>query len=150
MKSVLMVCMGNICRSPVAEGIARLRAREWGLDLTVDSAGTHGYHVGAAPDPRSVAVAKRRGIDLSGLRARRLTAADGENFDLILVMDDRNHRDALAILPPHTHHKVHLILKWTPHCGYTHVPDPYYGTVDDFELMIDLLWPAVSAALTTL
>ena len=99
---VLFVCLGNICRSPTAEGVLRALVQRAGLQrrITVDSAGTHGFHVGVAPDKRSQQHAARRGYDLSRLRARQLTARDFERFDLVLVMDEANEQAALALCPP--------------------------------------------------
>jgi protein-tyrosine phosphatase len=138
---VLMVCMGNICRSPSAEGVLRRKLREGGLDqlVEVDSAGTHDYHVGRPPDERSQAHARRRGYDLSALRARLVTDADFERFDLLLAMD----QDNLALLEeqcPEAHRgKLGLLLQHARRFKAAIVPDPYYGGAAGFERVLDLL-----------
>ncbi|MBI4755124.1 MAG: low molecular weight phosphotyrosine protein phosphatase [Betaproteobacteria bacterium] len=136
-----MVCMGNICRSPVAEAVTRSMLHEHGLShrIAVDSAGTHGYHVGHAPDGRMQSAARRRGFELSDLRARQVEDADFERFDLILAMD----RDNLAYLMercPRTHrHRVRLFMGYASHRGREEVPDPYYGGAAGFETVLDLV-----------
>ena len=131
--SILFVCTGNICRSPTAEGVLRGMAAQKGMALRVESAGTHGYHVGEPPDARAQEHARRRGYDLSAQRARRVAARDFEEFDLILAMD-RGH---LAILghacPPAHRHKLRLLL------AEGDVPDPYYGGPEGFERVLDLV-----------
>jgi len=138
---ILMVCMGNICRSPTAEGVLRHKLAAAGLSavVTVDSAGTHGWHAGAPPDARSIAHAGRRGYDLSSQRSRQVTTADFSDFDLILAMDDDNldvlhercppqHRTKLGRLTQHaTRHRVDV------------VPDPYQGGGAGFEYVLDLV-----------
>jgi len=138
---VLFVCMGNICRSPTAEAVFRRLVSEEApeLGLTIDSAGTHGYHVGAAPDPRAQAAARRRGIDMSDLRARRLVRADFERFDYILLMDEQNRSDALEIAPATHAATVRLFLEYAPSAGRLEVPDPYYGGPTGFEEVLDLV-----------
>jgi len=149
---ILFVCMGNICRSPTAEGVFRHLARieAPGLHLVADSAGTHDYHVGEAPDPRSQAAARRRGVDLSTLRGRVLTAEDFDEFDHILLMDERNRRDALGIAPTAYRAEVALFLDWAPGIGHREVPDPYYGGAEGFERVLDLVEAASRGLLTTL
>jgi protein-tyrosine phosphatase len=139
--SVLFVCMGNICRSPTAEAVFRRLAEDAAPELTlrIDSAGTHGYHVGASPDPRSQAAARRRGIDMSALRARRLVRADFERFDYVLVMDERNREDALEIAPASHPATLRLFLEYAPTLGRLEVPDPYYGGETGFEEVLDLV-----------
>lgn len=143
---VLFVCMGNICRSPTAEGVFRAHVERAGLagQVEADSAGTHGYHVGAAPDPRAQAAARRRGYDLSRLRARRVTASDFRRFDLILAMD----RDNLALLreacPEPEHHRLRLFLDFAREADEDEVPDPYYGGPEDFERVLDLVEDAAA------
>jgi protein-tyrosine phosphatase len=138
---VLFVCMGNICRSPTAEAVFRrlVVAEAPGLPLRIDSAGTHGYHVGAAPDPRTQAAARRRGIDMSALRARRLVRSDFERFDYLLVMDERNREDALEIAPPRHSATLRLFLEYAPALRRLEVPDPYYGGATGFEEVLDLV-----------
>ena len=132
--------MGNICRSPTAEAVLRrlleLEAPE--LAVAVDSAGTHGYHVGSPPDLRSQAAARRRGFDLSALRARQLKAADFERFDYVLVMDERNRSDALMVASPGARARCELFLEYAPELGVREVPDPYYGGAAGFEHVLDL------------
>jgi len=149
---VLFVCMGNICRSPTAEGVFRqlVRSAAPGLPVTIDSAGTHGYHVGDPPDPRAQAAALRRGLDISGLRARALTAADFEHFDHILVMDQRNLNDALAIAPAAGRPRLGLLLDYAPDQPMREVPDPYYGGAADFERVLDLSFAAARGLLARL
>ena len=138
--SVLFVCMGNICRSPTAEGVLRqlIATEAADLEVTIDSAGTHGYHIGASPDPRSQAAARRRGIDLGGLRARRLVAADFERFDYVLVMDGQNYADANEIAPVHYRAIFRRFMDYAPETGRSEVPDPYYGDASGFDQVLDL------------
>lgn len=137
--SILFVCMGNICRSPLAEGIARhmLASTPSGREIELDSAGTHAYHVGEPPDPRAIAVARRHGIDIAGLRARQVQAEDFARFDLILCAD-RQNLAALRRLRPATAAAPELLLPW---CGLAQdeVPDPYYGDAAGFDRVFDLL-----------
>jgi protein-tyrosine phosphatase len=140
MNRVLFVCLGNICRSPTAEGVLRaLAAREFpALPLSVDSAGTANYHVGEPPDPRSVTAARRRGYDLSALRARQVSAGDFEGFHHVLAMDRAN----LAALERQRPHgaiaQVGLFLDHAAGAREEEVPDPYYGGAEDFERVLDL------------
>jgi protein-tyrosine phosphatase len=135
---VLFVCMGNICRSPTVEGVFRQMLLEHvGLShVEADSAGTHAYHVGEPPDPRSVAAAKRRGYDLSPLRARAISDSDFEVFDLVLAMDQSNLDILLQQSPAGQHHKVRLFLDAIE--DVVELPDPYYGDSVGFELALDL------------
>lgn len=138
---IVFVCTGNICRSPTAEGVFRTLLRNEGLDgaIEVDSAGTHGYHVGEAPDPRTVEAAALRGYDISAQRARRFHPLDFERFDLVVAMD-RGHYDQLRRLAPETHgDRLHLFLDFAPGTGRRDVPDPYYGGQEGFELVLDLI-----------
>jgi protein-tyrosine phosphatase len=137
---VLMVCLGNICRSPTAEGVLRyLAAKEApGLALEIDSAGTADYHIGAPPDPRSERAALRRGIDISGLQARQVTAEDFARFDLILAMDGENLRELQAMQPRNSRAAVKLFLEYAPELGLRDVPDPYYRDAAAFEEVLDL------------
>ena len=149
---VLMVCLGNICRSPTAEGVLRhLAAKEApGLSLEVDSAGTADYHLGAPPDPRSQRAALRRGIDIGGLRARQVAADDFARFDLILAMDAENLRELQALQPRNSHAKLELFLKYTPELKLRDVPDPYYGNAAAFEKVLDLTTAAARGLLAAL
>jgi len=146
---ILFVCLGNICRSPTAEGVMRaLAARDAPeLELEVDSAGTAGYHVGEPPDPRMRAAAARRGYDLNALRARIVEPGDFERFDLILAMD----RENLAVLrrraPQVAHERLRLFLEFAPHDEREEVPDPYYGGPNGFEDVLDLVEAAARGLL---
>ncbi len=136
---VLFVCMGNICRSPTAEGVFKAMVASEGLDdrIESDSAGTHGYHIGSPPDRRTIAAAKARGYDLTPLRARRVSAADFAAFDLVLAMDSEN-RATLQRLCPATHKdRLKLFLEFAPDLSDRDVPDPYYGNSDGFERVLD-------------
>jgi len=138
---ILFVCMGNICRSPLAHGVFQRLIEQTGLNehIEIDSAGTHAYHEGNSPDPRAQAVAMRRGIDISRQRARRVAEADFEKFDYILVMDQDNLRALEASCPPQHVHKLNLLLKFAPELQAREVPDPYYGGATGFEQVLDLV-----------
>ena len=138
--TVLFVCMGNICRSPLAEGVLTDLADGEGVSdrITVDSAGTGGWHTGDAPDPRSIAMARRHGIDISRQRARQVTRADFEAFDLILAMDENNLANLLQLSPEKHRHKIHLFMDYA--VGHReNVPDPYYGAEDGFLDVYNML-----------
>lgn len=143
--SILFVCMGNICRSPVVEAVARARFARAGLDIAVDSAGTEDYHVGERPDPRSLASARARGYDASAHRARQVTAADFVRFDRLLVMDGTNLRALLALASAEGHDRVAKFLHEAGLATPADVPDPYYGRAEDFERVIDLAERGVDA-----
>lgn len=145
--SVLFVCSGNICRSPTAEGILRKRVGELGLDVVVDSAGTHGYHVGDAPDPRSVRAAERRGYSIANLKARKLSTENFERFDFVVALDDEHMRLMRRNCPPELQHKLYEMMAFAPDAAHREVPDPYYGPADGFELVLDLLEQAVDGLL---
>jgi protein-tyrosine phosphatase len=131
---VLMVCLGNICRSPLAEGILRKLANDKGLDLTVDSCGTADYHVGESPDSRSTQVASENGIDISSLTGRQFKASDFESFDFILAMDEKNLSDILSKSKyAENSTKAKLMLSYLPEVADKNVFDPYYGSISDFE-----------------
>ena len=149
---VLMVCMGNICRSPTAQGVLAHRAALAGLGdwLQVDSAGTHDYHVGAPPDGRAQVHALRRGVDLSGQRARQLTARDFQDFDLVLVMDDRNERAARALCPAADRAKLRRLTDFCRQHSMGEVPDPYYGGDAGFERVLDLIEDACDGLIAAL
>jgi protein-tyrosine phosphatase len=137
--SILMVCTGNICRSPTAEGVLRQLLREARLEeqVHVDSAGTHDYHIGSPPDERSAHHASLRGYDLSTLRARRVSEADFERFDLICAMDWDNLGLLEADCPPEHRHKLRRLMEFAPAGRGEVVPDPYYGGRDGFEIVLD-------------
>jgi protein-tyrosine phosphatase len=138
---ILFVCLGNICRSPTAEGVFRAVVARDAPELTieVDSAGTAGYHIGEPPDPRTRQAASRRGYDLSPLRARIVEPGDFESFDLILAMDRENLTALHHRAPPHTRERVRLFLEFAPSATVTEVPDPYYGGPNGFEEVLDLV-----------
>lgn len=146
---VLFVCMGNICRSPTAEGVFRQLVEQQGLagQITVDSAGTHDYHVGDTPDPRSQAAAARRGYDLSGLRARQVVPDDFRAFDYILAMDEANLRLLQQQCPDDCRERLKLFLEFADDGLLREVPDPYYGGAQGFEAVLDLVEHAAQALL---
>lgn len=136
--NVLMVCLGNICRSPLAEGILRHKAP--GDKIYVDSAGTSNYHIGEAPDRRSVAIAKKYGIDITAQRGRQFQIADFDKFDLIYAMDQSNYAHILAMAPNESaKQKVHLILNEVHPGEAMDVPDPYYGGDQGFDNVFKML-----------
>lgn len=145
MHSVLFICTGNICRSPTAEGAFRHVVEEAGhdRDFLIDSAGTHDYHVGNPPDSRAIDAAMARGIDIGDLRGRRLNKDDFDRFDLILAMDS-GHYSIMDRMQPHDcKAKLSMFLNFSPETGMIDVPDPYYGGVEDFEQMLDLIMEGV-------
>jgi protein-tyrosine phosphatase len=143
---VLMVCLGNICRSPLAEGVLKHKTKELGLDWFVDSAGTGDWHVGELPDRRSIAVAKKYGIDLTDQRARHFKSKDLDGFDLILVMDKDNYWDVMRLAKTDAQRqKVQMIMNYVHPNSDAIVPDPYYD--NRFELVYDLLDDACDAVI---
>jgi protein-tyrosine phosphatase len=149
---VLFVCLGNICRSPTAEGVLRaIAARDFpGLPLEIDSAGTADYHVGEPPDRRTIAAARRRGYDLAGLRARLVQADDFRRFEFVLAMDRANLAELERRRPDDARAKVALYLEFAPGSGVAEVPDPYYGGSEDFERVLDLCEVAAQGLLSRL
>lgn len=149
--SVLFVCMGNICRSPTAEGAFRHFVNEAGIadQIEVDSAGTHAYHVGEPPDRRAIAAAERRGISLAEIFARRVSSDDFERFDYIIAMDGDNLARLREQSPAEHESKVQLFLSYAPG-DETEVPDPYYGGTAGFERVLDLIEAASQGLLKTL
>lgn len=141
MVKVLFVCMGNICRSPTAEGVFAKLVHDEQLNefIEIDSAGTHAYHVGEPPDARAQRSALERGIDISLLRARKARSEDFEYFDYVLAMDEDNYQHLLAICPQQHQGKLQLFLDYAPHLEYSEVPDPYYGGVKGFNLVLDMV-----------
>lgn len=135
---ILMVCLGNICRSPVAEGVMRAKAKEHALEVEIDSAGTSGWHDGAAPDERSIANAAENGIDISKQRSRKVVLSDFEVFDVLYAMDESNYNNLLNMAPEKYHHKIKMILNEVHAGDNRSVPDPYYGN-DGFQLVFNLL-----------
>lgn len=149
MVRVLFVCLGNICRSPTAEGVFRHVVERAGLKdrIEIDSAGTHAYHIGDPPDLRSQEAARRRGIDLSSLRGRKASAEDIERFDYILAMDAENLANLRAICPAGLDEKVRLFLEFAPNRPEREVPDPYFGGESGFERVLDMIEEAAHGLL---
>jgi len=144
---LLVVCLGNICRSPMAEGALREHLRQAGLAdvVDVDSAGTGDWHVGQPPDRRAIACARSHGVDIAGLRARQLEEADFRRFDWLLCADTQNVRDARRLAPPTLAHKAVLLLEWAGGADGAAIPDPYTGGTDHFEDVWRLVDSAASA-----
>lgn len=138
---VLFVCMGNICRSPTAEGVLRqfVRQNNLGDKVEVDSAGTHGYHVGEAPDSRTQRAAAVRGYNLSQLRARKVARQDLDYFDLVLAMDKNNLDNLQRLASPEQHEKIKLFMDFSKNFDDNEVPDPYYGLGHGFDLVLDMV-----------
>jgi protein-tyrosine phosphatase len=152
MYRILFVCTGNICRSPTAEAIFRhkARAKGFGEHFEVDSAGTHGYHVGDAPDHRTIATAMAQGVDMHDLRARKLQAKDFSEYDLILALDEEHHAHITRLCPKDARAEVKLFLDYLEtHTGQG-VPDPYYGGQADFDHVYDLVDRGAEALLNFL
>ncbi|UZD56172.1 low molecular weight protein-tyrosine-phosphatase [Caldimonas aquatica] len=147
--SVLFCCMGNICRSPTAEGVMRayLERHGWAGRVHLDSAGTHGWHVGAPPDPRAQRHAAARGYDLSRLRARRVEVADFVRFDLVLAMDEENLAALRALAPAEHEDKVQLLMRYARRHRSPIVPDPYYGPAAGFDVVLDYVEDACEGLL---
>ena len=150
--AVLFVCLGNICRSPVAEGVFLHKIEQAGLSgqVVVDSAGTAAWHVGKAPDSRMIKAAGLRGYDLSSLRARQAVAADFEKFDYILAMDQENYDSLCQIRPPTAQAKLALFLDYASGVEETEVPDPYYGGQEGFYHVIELVEAATDGLIKSL
>ena len=149
---VLFVCLGNICRSPLAQGVFLHQVAEAGLGerFDADSAGTAAWHIGKTPDPKSISAAARRGIDLTTQRARQVSQDDFSAFDLILAMDQANHAALREIAPDEHAHKVRLFLDDLHDKSAREVPDPYYGGDDGFEQVLDLIEDGTRALLSRL
>lgn len=139
MIKVVFVCLGNICRSPTAEGVFRHLVEQQGLgdQIAADSSGTSGWHNGDAPDLRAQKTAKSRGIDLSALRSRKAIAEDFKTFDYVVAMDSSNYRDLLSVCPPGYENRLHMFLSFAPDLERVDVPDPYYH--DGFDGVFDML-----------
>ena len=148
MVSVLFVCMGNICRSPIAQGVLENAIRDEGLEaeISVDSAGTGSWHVGEPPDARAQESAKRRGYELDSQRARRLEPEDCQRFDYILVMDEENYSKVSALCR-RSGAEVRFLLDYAPDPPMREVPDPYYGGPEGFDHVLDLVESAVEGLL---
>ena len=138
---VLFVCMGNICRSPTAEGVFKHIVEQAGLAGRVlsDSAGTHDYHIGEPPDPRAQVAAARRGYDLSTLRGRQVSSSDFSEFDYVLAMDETNRRLLARVCPQQHTHKLKLFMEFAGDPVVREVPDPYYGGAQGFEQVLDMV-----------
>jgi len=142
--SVVFVCMGNICRSPTAEGVFRHVVNERNLQdvIKIDSAGTHAYHIGESPDSRSQATAKSRGVDLSAQRARKVEANDFERFDYVIAMDRSNYENLKVLASPEQQEQLHLFMDFATAWDNAEVPDPYYGEGDGFANVFDMVQSA--------
>lgn len=152
MVKVLFVCMGNICRSPTAQGVFESLVQREGLaqQVAIDSAGTHAYHVGEPPDARAQQAAKRRGVDLSTQRARKVREEDFFEYDYVLAMDRDNYAALREICHPDYEERLRLFLEFAPHLGEKDVPDPYYGGAQGFERVLDLIEAASAGLLAEL
>jgi protein-tyrosine phosphatase len=137
---ILMVCLGNICRSPLAHGILQGKVTEAGLNITVDSAGTNGYHDGELPDPRSIAKANEYDLDITNQQSRQITRSDIQEFDLIYVMDASNYNNVIALCSTTEEKtKVKMIMNEVQPGKNISIPDPYYGESDGFENVYQML-----------
>jgi protein-tyrosine phosphatase len=147
--AVLMVCMGNICRSPTAHGVFRRLVEIEGLSdrIYVDSAGTHAYHVGESPDARAQQTALSQGIDLSDIRARAVDDGDFERFDYVLAMDRDNYRNLKQRCPEQYQGRLRMFLEFAPHFPEREVPDPYYGGARGFDHVLNLVEAAAQGLL---
>jgi len=139
--NVLFVCLGNICRSPSAEGVFRALVEREGLSeaITCDSAGTGSWHIGKPPDARATEAAAGRGYDLSGFRARQASPRDFDDFDLVIAMDRSNHANLAAMAPAGREDRLRMMMSFAPDLAIDEVPDPYYGGGDGFERVLDML-----------
>jgi protein-tyrosine phosphatase len=149
---LLFVCLGNICRSPMAEGVFRRVAQEEGvLDrFEIDSAGLGNWHVGQAPDSRAQAAARSRGVDISDQSARQVTKGDFVRFDLLLAMDGSNFDELVELAPKSARHKIRRFLDFAPHVGAEDVPDPFFGGTEGFNHALDLIEAAARGLLAEL
>lgn len=149
-RAVLFVCLGNICRSPLAEGAFRAAAAQAGLAVTADSAGTGGWHIGEAPDPRAIAEAARHGIDISTYRGRQIESADFARFSHIFALDEANLSDLRRIAPSDASAALGLLLDVVPGLGGQSVADPYYGGPEDFARTFEQVSVAARALVAQL
>ena len=149
---LLFVCLGNICRSPMAEGVFRRVAEEEGVLhlFEIDSAGLGDWHVGQAPDGRAQAAARKRGMDISNQSARQITRGDFARFDLLLAMDGSNVEELVQLAPKSERHKIRRFLDFAPHVGTKDVPDPFYGGRESFDHALDLIEEAARGLLADL
>lgn len=146
---VLFVCLGNICRSPMAEGVFRKLVEDagYGDRIEIDSAGTHAYHLDEPPDARAQAAARSRGVDISGLRGRQAVVRDFTRFDYVLAMDHENYAHLKALAPPSQAHKLRLFLEYAARCREKAVPDPYFGNDNGFDRVLDMIEDAAAGLL---
>ena len=149
---ILFVCLGNICRSPMAEGVFRRVIEDAGVAhlFEVDSAGLGDWHAGQAPDRRAQGAARRRGMDISGQRARQVTLADYDRFDLLLAMDSSNFDELIQMSPPYMPEKIRRFLDYAPDAGTQDVPDPFFGGSEGFDHALDLIEAAARGLLADL
>ena len=149
MIKILFVCLGNICRSPTAEGVFRALVEREGLgdQISVDSAGVGSWHIGQSPDPRATAAAQERGIDLSTQRARQVKAQDFDRYDYVIAMDSENHHALSALCPTGQTDRLYTFMQFAPHLGSGDVPDPYYGGENGFEVVLDMIEAASTGLL---
>ena len=149
MVKVLFVCMGNICRSPTAQGVFQRLVTDNELleHIEIDSAGTHAYHIGERPDERASAAALKRGVDLSTQKARRVNTEDFHVFDYVIAMDSSNYEELASKCPPEHESKLSLFLEYAEDLEATEVPDPYYGGATGFERVLDLIEEASAGLL---
>jgi protein-tyrosine phosphatase len=151
MTKILMVCLGNICRSPLAEGILRVKAEKAGIDIQIDSAGTSNYHIGEHPDKRTISNAQKHAVDVSHLKARQFNVSDFDEFDHIFVMDSSNYGDVLSLARNEADRKkVELILNRVYPGADMSVPDPYFGGEQGFENVFILLDKACDIIISSL
>lgn len=149
MMRILFVCMGNICRSPMAQGVFEKLLSQHGLSdqVLVESAGTHAYHLGKMPDERAIRAARERGIDIAHLRARQVEPGDFEEYDLVVVMDEQNYDTLLFTSARRHQHKLKFLLDYAPHLKTRNLPDPYYGTDIGFDRVMDMIEDACEGLL---
>lgn len=150
--SILIVCHGNTCRSPMAQGLLRhmLQEADRGGDFAIDSVGTHTRNVGGAPDPRACEAASTRGVDISDLRSRQAAAGDIASHDLVLAMDEATRNELLALAPETAPDKIRLFLDFAPGYGLKNVPDPFHGSDDDYMQALDLIEGGCAGLITSL
>ncbi|MEZ9882637.1 low molecular weight protein-tyrosine-phosphatase [Vibrio splendidus] len=149
MKKILVVCMGNICRSPTGEAVLRKKAQQLDIDVVVDSAGTIGFHQGNPPDSRSKSAGENRGYSFKGITSRKVVMNDFDEFDLILAADQANLDDLTNQCPAHLQYKLALFLSFGE-SQYQEIPDPYYGEGNGFELVLDLIEESSEAILRSI
>lgn len=151
-QSILFVCHGNTCRSPMAQGLLRcmLEQANRGSDFAIDSAGTHARDIGIAPDPRACDAARTRGADISDLRSRQAKPDDISSHDIVLAMDEATRNELLALTPKAAHDKVRLLLDFAPGYGLKDVPDPFHGSADDYIQALDLIEGGCAGLITSL